>query len=140
MNIGQAAKISGISAKMIRYYESIGLVTPAGRSGGNYRTYAERDIQALCFVRRARSFGFPTDQIRDLLALGRDTGRTSAQVKAIAERHLRDLDARIGELVAMRDTLQDLAARCAGDDRPECPILDGIGDGRRQAGAAPARG
>jgi Cu(I)-responsive transcriptional regulator len=126
MNIGQAATTSGVSAKMIRYYESIGLAESAVRSEGNYRTYGEQDIHALRFIRQARMLGFQIEQIRELLALWQDKSRTSAQVKTIAAKHLKELDERIAGLVVMRDMLTDLARHCAGDHRPSCPILDGM--------------
>ncbi|MWL92187.1 MULTISPECIES: Cu(I)-responsive transcriptional regulator [unclassified Cupriavidus] len=127
MNIGQAAGSSGVPAKMIRYYERIGLVTAAHRTAGNYRTYDADDIHTLRFIGRARRLGFSTEQIRQLLDLWRNKRRTSATVKAIALRHMRELDARIAELSRMRDTLMELAEHCEGDDRPACPILDAIG-------------
>ncbi len=129
MNIGQAAQASGVTAKMIRYYESIGLMPPSPRSEAGYRRYAEQDLHLLRFIRQARRLGFGIDQIRQLLALWQDRGRSSAQVKALAQSHVDELNQRIGELVAMRDTLSHLAVHCHGDDRPECPILEGIAGG-----------
>lgn len=131
MNIGQAAAAAGVSAKMIRYYESIGLVGTAGRTDSGYRIYREDDVQVLRFIHQARTLGFPIEQIRQLLSLWQDRGRASAEVKAIAVQHIADLDARIAKLVEMRDKLAHLARHCAGDERPTCPILDGIG-GERQ--------
>ncbi len=126
MNIGQAAQASGVTAKMIRYYESIGLMPPSPRSEAGYRRYGEQDLHLLRFIRQARRLGFGIDQIRQLLALWQDRGRSSAQVKALAQSHVDELNQRIGELVAMRDTLSHLAMHCHGDDRPDCPILEGL--------------
>ncbi|MBF8179643.1 MAG: Cu(I)-responsive transcriptional regulator [Burkholderiaceae bacterium] len=126
MNIGQAARTSGVSAKMIRYYESIGLAESAVRSEGNYRTYGENDIHTLRFIRQARILGFQIEQIRELLALWQDRRRTSAQVKSISAKHIEDLNERIAGLVVMRDTLTDLMRHCAGNHRPSCPILDSM--------------
>lgn len=126
MNIGQAAQASGVTAKMIRYYESIGLMPPSPRSEAGYRRYGEPDLHLLRFIRQARRLGFGIDQIRQLLALWQDRDRSSAQVKALAQTHVDELNQRIGELVAMRDTLSHLAMHCHGDDRPDCPILEGI--------------
>jgi len=123
MNIGQAAKASGVSAKMIRYYDSIGLVRPANRSGSNYREYGPREINELRFIKRARSLGFSVPEIVQLLSLWRDRARPSRDVKAIADRHVAELEARLTEMQAMVDTLQRLSRACAGDDRPDCPIL-----------------
>jgi len=124
MNIGEAARVSGVSAKMIRYYESIGLLSPSARSEAGYRVYRERDLHALRFVRQSRRLGFSIDDIRRLLALWQDRQRCSADVKAIALSHAEELSHRIAELSAMRDTLMQLAHACHGDDRPDCPILD----------------
>lgn len=126
MNIGQAAQASGVTAKMIRYYESIGLIPPSPRSDAGYRRYGEQELHLLRFIRQSRRLGFGIDQIRQLLALWQDRGRSSAQVKALAQAHVDELNQRIGELVAMRDTLSHLAMTCHGDDRPDCPILEGI--------------
>ncbi|HEY9236317.1 MULTISPECIES: Cu(I)-responsive transcriptional regulator [Phenylobacterium] len=123
MNIGQASRASGVSAKMIRYYDEIGLVRPSARTESNYREYDEREINELRFIRRARSLGFSMPEITKLLSLWRDRGRPSREVKAIADRHLADLDNRIAEMQAMADTLRQLSRCCAGDDRPDCPIL-----------------
>ncbi len=126
MNIGQAASASGVSAKMIRYYERIGLVISAARSGGNYRTYGEADIHTLRFIGRARAMGFSMTQIRELIGLWQNKRRASATVKAIAEQRIQELDARILALSGMRDTLLHLSRHCEGDHRPACPILDEI--------------
>ena len=123
MNIGQASKASGVSTKMIRYYDEIGLVRPSARTDSNYREYGERELNELRFIRRGRSLGFSMAEITQLLSLWRDRQRPSREVKAIADRHLADLDARIAEMQAMADTLRDLARCCAGDERPDCPIL-----------------
>ena len=123
MNIGQAADGAGVSAKRIRYYEQIGLVDAAKRSGAGYRVYDERDLHSLRFIRRARRLGFSIPQIATLLALWRDRQRSSADVKKIVLTHVGDLRGKIAELQSMVDTLEDLAARCEGDSRPDCPIL-----------------
>jgi MerR family copper efflux transcriptional regulator len=123
MNIGQAAKASGVTAKMIRYYESIALIPPGRRSDAGYRIYDDKDLHALRFVKRARTLGFSLDQIRELLSLWQNKARASADVKAIALVHVAELDQRIAELSEMRDTLQTLARCCLGDDRPDCSIL-----------------
>ncbi len=123
MNIGQAADGAGVSAKRIRYYEQIGLVDAAKRSGAGYRVYDERDLHSLRFIRRARRLGFSIPQIATLLALWRDHQRSSADVKKVVLAHVEDLRGKIAELQSMVDTLEDLAARCEGDSRPDCPIL-----------------
>lgn len=123
MNIGEAAAASGVSAKMIRHYESIGLLATPPRSDGGYRRYDARAVHILRFVRRARNLGFSLDEIRGLLSLWHDRARASADVKAVTLRHVADLETRIAELTAMRDTLRGLAEACSGDDRPDCPIL-----------------
>jgi len=129
MNIGQAAKHSGLTAKMIRYYESIGLLTPAGRGANGYRHYNERDLHQLAFIRRARDLGFSLEEVGKLLALWQDRQRASADVKALAGAHIDELNRKIAELVGLRDTLQELVDHCQGDDRPDCPILQGIESG-----------
>ncbi|MBY4897682.1 Cu(I)-responsive transcriptional regulator [Cupriavidus sp. AU9028] len=123
MNIGEAAKASGVSAKMIRHYESIGLLPASPRSEGGYRRYDDKSVHTLRFVRRARNLGFSLDEIRALLALWHDRERASADVKALTLRHIDELDRRIAELAAMRDTLRQLSEACSGDGRPDCPIL-----------------
>lgn len=128
MNIGQAANASGVTAKMIRYYESIGLIKESSRTEAGYRVYGQKDLHTLRFVKRARTLGFSLEQIRDLLSLWEDPTRASKDVKAVAKAHVADLDRRIAELTEMRDTLTHLVKNCAGDHRPDCPILVGLGD------------
>jgi MerR family transcriptional regulator, copper efflux regulator len=123
MNIGEASEASGVSAKAIRYYESAGLIAPAGRSEGGYRVYTESDIRVLRFIRRARELGFSIERIRRLLDLWRDKGRASADVKRLALEHVGEIEAKIAELTAMRDAVQELVEACDGDQRPDCPIL-----------------
>ena len=127
MNIGQASSHSGVSAKMIRYYESIGLMPEAGRTQAGYRVYSERDVHLLRFVRRSRDLGFALEDIRMLLGLWQDDERPSAAVKDIALKHIDELTRKIAELQAMKRSLQHLAEACHGDDRPDCPILDDLG-------------
>ena len=126
MNIGAASKVSGVSAKMIRYYEEIGLLPAAKRSGNGYRVYTEADVHTLGFIRRARTLGFSMAQIERLVGLWRDKSRASAEVKAIAEAHVAELEAKAAELQAMARTLSHLAHCCQGDARPECPILEDL--------------
>jgi len=132
MNIGEAAKHSGVSAKMIRYYEQTGLIPSAGRTASGYRTYTGTDVQMLRFIRRARDLGFSMPEIATLLGLWQDKARASSQVKSIAQAHIDDLATRIAAMQAMQRTLQSLVQCCHGDDRPDCPILDDLaatGDG-----------
>ena len=126
MNIGTVAERSGVPAKTIRYYESIGLIPSADRRPNGYRTYSVVDMHTLNFIKRARSLGFSVDEVRDLLDLWRDRKRTSAAVKVLATKHLDALDRKIAELQSMRRTLADLIERCRGDERPDCPILDDL--------------
>lgn len=126
MNIGQAAKASGISAKMIRYYESVGLLPTANRTGGGYRHYDPADIHRLRFIRRARDLGFTFEQVRELLKLWSDQERSSADVKALAEAHIAGLEARARQLGEMIGTLRHLVGQCQGDSRPDCPIIQGL--------------
>jgi len=126
MNIGDAARASGVSAKMIRHYERIGLIRTSSRTQAGYLQYHERDVHLLRFIRRARDLGFSLDQIGQLLSLWDDPGRASADVKRLAEAHIADLDARITALTEMRTTLTTLAQACHGDHRPDCPILQGL--------------
>lgn len=123
MNIGQAAKFSGVSPKMIRYYEQIGLIAKAIRSDAGYRHYSVEDTQSLRFIRRARDLGFSVERISGLLVLWRDGERASADVKAMALTHAAGLRSKIVELQAMAQTLEQLAEHCHGNDRPDCPIL-----------------
>jgi MerR family transcriptional regulator, copper efflux regulator len=123
MNIGEAARASGITAKMIRYYESVDLIPPPGRSESGYRTYSQRDVDTLRFIRRARDFAVPMDRVKLLVGLWQDKQRSSREVKAIALRQVAELEAKIAELTAMKDSLADLASACQGDSRPDCPIL-----------------
>ena len=129
MNIGQAAEASGVSAKMIRHYEQIGLLAPASRSDAGYRRYGPADVDTLRFVRRARDLGFSLEAIGDLLDLWRDRSRASGEVKALALTHVGALEAKIAELQSMGRTLRHLAEACHGDGRPECPILDDLAGG-----------
>lgn len=125
-NIGEAAKATGVSAKMIRDYEKLGLIPPADRSFAGYRLYADADLHRLRFIRRARTLGFSMKQIAELMALWNDRQRPSAKVKQLALAHAGELDAKIAELQAMQRTLRALAGNCHGDARPECPILDDL--------------
>ncbi len=124
MNIGEAAQASGVSAKMIRYYESIRLIEPAGRTEANYRVYSESDVHTLRFIKRARSMGFSVEEMGQLLQLWRDRHRASRDVKRLALEHIAALEDKIVELRAMVGTLRHLAEHCHGDARPDCPILD----------------
>jgi Cu(I)-responsive transcriptional regulator len=135
-NIGEAAAQSGVSAKMIRYYESQRLLKPARRTDAGYRIYDKDDIHTLRFIRRARRLGFSMKEVERLLALWQNRRRSSADVRRVAQAHVKELDQKIAELEAMRKTLVDLVERCHGDSRPACPILDDLaapGDGRKEA-------
>jgi MerR family copper efflux transcriptional regulator len=125
MNIGEAAQASGVSAKMIRHYESIGVIAKAGRGLSGYRVYTETEVHVLRFVRRARSLGFSMEEIKQLLLLWRGH-RSSRDVKRLATAHIAQLEAKIAEMRTMVNALDHLAAHCHGDERPECPILEGI--------------
>ncbi|MBH9415450.1 Cu(I)-responsive transcriptional regulator [Pseudomonas aeruginosa] len=129
MNIGEAAKKSGLTPKMIRYYESIELLRPAGRSASGYRHYNENDLHTLAFIRRSRDLGFSLDEVGKLLTLWQDRQRASADVKALAAQPVRELNRKIEELSTLRDTLQDLVEHCQGDHRPDCPILKDLASG-----------
>ena len=133
MNIGAIAKRTGLPAKTIRYYESIGLIPPALRSEGNYRTYSEQDLQTLKFVQRARGLGFSVRDVGRLLTLWQDRRRASAEVRRMAQDHVGEIDRKIEELKGMRRTLTHLIERCHGDSRPDCPILDDLAGPERRA-------
>ena len=126
MNIGQAAAASGVTAKMIRHYESIGLVQKPARTASNYRAYSNNDVHTLRFVKRARALGFSMEEIKELLGLWKSKTRSSAAVKRIAGRHVEALKKKIAELKSMAVTLEHLMHHCHGDHRPECPILDDL--------------
>ena len=126
MDIGRASKASGVSVKMIRHYEAIGLLPKVARTFANYRVYRESDVHALRFIRRARALGFSMDDIQELLGLWQNKSRSSASVKKIAGKHVDELNRKIAELKAMVDTLQHLTKHCQGDHRPDCPILDDL--------------
>jgi MerR family transcriptional regulator, copper efflux regulator len=129
MNIGQAAKNSGLSAKMIRYYESIGLLKAANRTDSGYRLYRNDDLHTLAFIKRSRDLGFSLEEVGKLLTLWQDRGRASADVKALAHEHIIALNQKIEELASLRDTLQELVEHCHGDNRPDCPILKDLESG-----------
>jgi Cu(I)-responsive transcriptional regulator len=126
MNIGQAAAASGVTAKMIRHYEGIGLVRAPRRTASNYRTYSASDVHVLRFVKRARTLGFSTMDIKDLLALWQNKSRPSASVRKIAGRHVAELKRKIAETESLVAALEHLTRHCQGDERPECPILDDL--------------
>ncbi|MBB4104872.1 Cu(I)-responsive transcriptional regulator [Allorhizobium borbori] len=132
MNIGEAAEASGVSAKMIRYYEEIGLIPKAERTASNYRTYGPAAVHSLRFVRRARELGFSLEETATLLKLWADKSRTSAAVKQVAAQHVAELERKIAGLQDMRATLIHLMHCCEGNERPDCPILNDL------AGSAPA--
>ena len=129
MNIGKVSKASGVTAKMIRYYESIGLLKPAQRSDSGYRLYSSDDLHSLAFIKRSRDLGFSLEEVGKLLTLWQDRQRASADVKALARQHILELELKIRELGQLRDTLQDLVEHCQGDDRPDCPILKELASG-----------
>jgi Cu(I)-responsive transcriptional regulator len=126
LDIGRAAKASGVSVKMIRHYESIGLLKKVARTYANYRVYAANDVHTLRFIKRARTLGFSVEHIRELLSLWQNKSRPSASVKRIARGHMETLRVRIAELKSMADTLEHLVHHCHGDHRPECPILEDL--------------
>lgn len=130
LNIGQAAEVSGVSAKMIRHYEDNGLISKASRTTAGYRIYEQGDVHILRFVRRARDLGFSMSEIKTLLDLWDNRRRASSDVKRLALKHVDELDAKIAELRLMRQTLMNLAEHCHGDNRPECPILDDLSKGQ----------
>lgn len=126
LNIGDAARASGVTAKMIRHYESIGLVKAPRRTEAGYRVYSEPDVRVLQFIHRGRALGFSLDQIKGLLALWEDKHRASADVRALAQSHIAELNRKIADMEAMRRTLESLATSCHGDARSDCPILDDL--------------
>jgi MerR family transcriptional regulator, copper efflux regulator len=133
MNIGEAASVSGVSAKTIRYYETAGLITTVSRSAGGYRLYTPADVHVLRFIKRARDLGFPINRIRRLLDLWNDKSRASRDVKRLALDHIADIAAKIAAMSIVRDAVQELADKCEGNGRPECPIL------RDLEGSAPSQ-
>ena len=130
MDIGRAAKASGVSVKMVRHYEAMGLLPKAARTLANYRVYRESDVHTLQFIRRARALGFSLDDIKELLSLWQNKSRSSASVKKVAGKHVDELKRRIAELNAMVGTLEHLVTHCHGDHRPDCPILDDLSNPR----------
>ena len=132
MNIGEAAKASGVSAKMIRHYESVGLFPEAVRTESGYRQYTDKEVSTLRFVRQSRDLGFSIEQIRELLGLWQDRRRPSRQVRALAQAHIEELDEKLEELQSMKATLEHLVHCCHGDDRPDCPIIDSLAQERRE--------
>jgi Cu(I)-responsive transcriptional regulator len=126
MNIGQAAAASGVNAKLIRHYEAIGIIPKPARSDSGYRIYSETDVNILTFVKRARSLGFSMKEIKKLVSLWRNKSRASSEVKALALKHVKELEQKIAELEAITKTLRHLAKSCQGDQRPDCPILENL--------------
>jgi MerR family transcriptional regulator, copper efflux regulator len=126
MNIGEAAKISGINAKLIRHYESIGMIPKASRTDAGYRTYSEADVHVLSFVKRSRNLGFSMKEIKKLVGLWRNKNRASEEVKNLAIKHIDEMEEKIFELQSMVKTLKHLAKTCHGDNRPDCPILNDL--------------
>ncbi len=126
MNIGEASERSGVSAKMIRYYESVGMLPSAARRPNGYRDYGDQDVAVLQFVRRTRDLGFSLEEVSALLALWSDKKRSSREVKKLAEKHIADLERRVREMRAVMKTLRGLAQNCHGDERSDCPILDDL--------------
>lgn len=126
MNIGKASKLTGVPSKTIRYYEDIGLLSPAMRKSNGYRDYADREVMTLQFIQRTRNLGFSIKDTESLVTLWRDQNRASADVKTLALNHIADIEGRIAELQAVREILVDLTNKCHGDDRPDCPILEGL--------------
>lgn len=131
LTIGEAARSAGISARMVRHYESLGLLAAVARTDSGYRQYTEADVHTLHFIRRSRDLGFSMEEIAELLALWHDRSRASSQVKRIAQAHIDDLSQRIAAMQAMQRSLQTLVSCCKGNERPDCPILDDL------AGAQP---
>lgn len=129
MNIGEAAEVSGVNAKLIRHYESLGVIPKAARTGTGYRVYSENDVHILTFVRRARALGFSMKEIKKLVGLWQNKSRASSEVKSLALAHVEQLDRKITELQAMSKTLKQLARSCHGDARAACPILENLAKG-----------
>jgi len=129
MNIGEAAKTSGVNAKLIRHYESIGIIPKASRSDSGYRTYSEADVHVLSFVKRSRNLGFSMKEIKTLVGLWRNKSRKSGDVKALALVHIQEMEEKISALQAMVQTLKHLSRNCHGDQRPDCPILNDLEQG-----------
>ncbi len=136
-NIGEAARDSGVSAKMIRHYEQTGVVPAPPRTAAGYRLYREADVHTLRFVQRARELGFPVKEIKELVGLWTSRRRSSAEVHRVASRHLAALERKLGQMEAMRGTLRQLVQACHGDERPECPILDDLAHAGAARAAAP---
>jgi Cu(I)-responsive transcriptional regulator len=126
LNIGDVASATGLTTKAIRYYESIDLIPRASRSAGGYRQYDDNDLQTLRFIRRARDLGFSVEKVSELLSLYRDRNRPSSEVKKIVELRLKEIEAKVDELLSLRATLERLAHSCHGDERPDCPILEDL--------------
>ena len=126
MNIGEAAKASGVSAKMIRHYESVGLFPEAARTESGYRQYTDKEVSTLRFIRQSRDLGFSIEQIRELLGLWQNRKRPSRQVRALAQAHILELEEKLNELQSMKATLEHLVHCCHGDDRPDCPIIESL--------------
>ena len=140
MNIGKAAAASGVSAKMIRYYEASGLIEAVERTAAGYRNYSQRHVETLSFIRRARNLGFSVEQMHELLALWRDQGRASADVKRIALQHVAELQRKAEELQQMSQVLTHLADNCQGDSRPDCPIISGLAQPPQEEEKGESRG
>ena len=138
LNIGQAARASGVTAKMIRHYEELGLLPAAQRTESGYRQYEQNDVHTLRFIRHARDLGFSLTEIAELMSLWQNRRRPSRQVKALAEAHIKELEQKAAELLAMKSALEHLVHCCHGDDRPECPILDGLAGDDTVSSAASA--
>ena len=138
LTIGEAARSAGISARMVRHYESLGLLSAVARTDSGYRQYTEADVHALHFIRRSRDLGFSMEEIAELLGLWHDRSRASSQVKRIAQAHIDDLSERIAQMQAMQRSLQTLVSCCKGNDRPDCPILDDLAAGQAEQNAAKA--
>jgi MerR family transcriptional regulator, copper efflux regulator len=128
-NIGEAAKRSGVSAKMVRHYESLGLLPRVGRTDAGYRQYSDKEVHTLRFIKRSRDLGFSMAEIAELVKLWQNRRRSSADVRRIAQKHVEDLEQRLAEMAAMKRTLEHLVHCCHGDSRPDCPILDELEGG-----------